>query len=129
LIASNESGKRLASHERAARDAADAVRNLRAAYDALQVERQSVEEAHRSLLALDPSYPDVLPEEKEYVDAWRELAPCIEDELNMRLESEIVDAAAKSANGYEIERLPEHLQVLARERRRELIRNRTRQEQ
>jgi|SRR3954447_16891404 chromosome segregation ATPase len=109
---------------------AEAARNLRSAHDALQAQRRAVEEARRDLLALDRSAPAVVPpEEPAYEDAWRDLAPLVKDELDVRLESEIVAAAAKSGNVHEIERLPEHLQVLARERRRELIRSRTRQKQ
>jgi predicted nucleic acid-binding Zn-ribbon protein len=120
----------VAARDRAARDAADAARNLRAAYEGLQAERQSVEAARRSLVALDPSSRTaVLPEEPEYADAWHDLAPRVKEELDIQLESELVDAAAKSGNVYEIDRLPEHLQILARERRRELIRNRMPQEQ
>jgi predicted nucleic acid-binding Zn-ribbon protein len=120
----------VAARDRAARDAADAARNLRAAYEGLQAERQSVEAARRSLVALDPSSQTaVLPEEPEYADAWHDLAPRVKEELDIQLESELVDAAAKSGNVYEIDRLPEHLQILARERRRELIRNRMPQEQ
>jgi chromosome segregation ATPase len=120
----------VAARDRAAKDAADAARNLRAAHDGLQANRQAVEDARRRLLSLDRSSKTVVPpEEPTYEAAWRELAPVVENELDVRLESEIVAAAAKSGNIHEIERLPEHLQVLARERRRELIRSRTRQKQ
>jgi chromosome segregation ATPase len=120
----------VAARDRAAKDAADAARNLRAAHDGLQANRQTVEEARRRLLSLDRSSKTVVPpEEPTYEAAWRELAPVVENELDVRLETEIVAAAAKSGNIHEIERLPEHLQVLARERRRELIRSRARQKQ
>ena len=123
-------GAAVAARDRAAQEAADAALRLRSAHQGLQAERQAVEEARRSLLALDrTAQAAVPPEEPAYADAWRDLAPLLEEELDVRLESEIVAAAAKSGNVHEIERLPEHLQVLARERRRELIRSRARQNQ
>jgi hypothetical protein len=120
----------VAARDRAAEHAAEAARSLRSAHEALQAQRRGVVQAQRDLLALDRSAQVVVPaEEPAYEDAWHELAPLVEDELDVRLDSEIVAAAAKSGNVHEIERLPEHLQVLARERRRELIRSRTRQKQ
>ena len=49
------------------------------------------------------------------------VVPLVEQELNRRLESELVAQAAASSNPFDIESLPAHLQALARERRRDFL--------
>lgn len=109
----------------AAEEAARAARELRAAYDRLQEARQGVEDARAALRDLDVR--DDRPGEVEqtpFEDEWRSLAPLVEDELDTQVQLQVVAAAAASNNPLDIEALPEHLQVLARARRNELLRAR-----
>jgi chromosome segregation ATPase len=111
------------ARQTAEEEAANAARQLRAAYDRLQQVRQAVDEAQAALdnLGIRPDAP-LEPEQSVFQDEWQSLAPLVENELNTRLEAQMVAAAADSGNPFDIEALPAHLQVLARARRRELLR-------
>jgi chromosome segregation ATPase len=113
------------ARQTAAEQAAGAARQLRTAYDRLQLARQGVEDAHAALRELGIRDVPVDPEPTPFEDEWQALAPLVEAELDTRLQSQLVAAAAASNNHYDIEALPQHLQVLARARRRELHGRRT----
>ena len=119
--------KAVEARQTAAEEAADAVRQLRAAYDRLERARVAVGDAQAAVRNLGISRdPPVEPEQTLFEDEWQSLAPLVENELNTRLDAQIVAAAAGSGNPYDIDALPQHLQVLARARRRELLRHRDR---
>jgi uncharacterized protein YlxW (UPF0749 family) len=52
--------------------------------------------------------------------AWRRLVDVVRSRIDERLQDEAVEAAARSFQGYEINKLPEHLQAHARQLRASL---------
>jgi hypothetical protein len=101
-------------------EAANAARQLIAALAAIDEARAEVAEAHRQLRVADRQAAPVPPEPSIFDEPWHELAPLVEAELGRRLESEAVEAVARSMNGRLIEDLPEHLRELARQRQQAL---------
>jgi DNA repair exonuclease SbcCD ATPase subunit len=68
------------------------------------------------------SYDFTVPGEPEPLQAaWERLVAAARTRIVERLDDEIVDAAARSLAGHDIDKLPEHLQVLARERRQQFF--------
>jgi DNA repair ATPase RecN len=107
-------------------EAAEAADRLATAIDAIATARASVRETEKRLRALDRSARTVVPPETNVFDErWRALAPMVEAELGVRLESELVEAAVRSGNHLSVKSLPDHLQELARQRQRDLMRART----
>jgi hypothetical protein len=96
--------------------AAKAARQLVAALAAIDDAREAVDEAHRRLRKVDRKAAPLPPEPSIFDEPWHELAPLVEAELGRRLESEAVEAVARSMNFRLIEDLPEHLRELARQR-------------
>ncbi|MBA2333023.1 MAG: hypothetical protein H0V94_09565 [Actinobacteria bacterium] len=95
----------------------------------------AIEDALASFAAYDRSYDDVAaaradvgpgydvtdpPEPVQLVEAWERLVETVRSKIDEQLEDEVVESAARSFAGYEIEKLPEHLQATARARRRRL---------
>lgn len=104
-------------------EAAAAVSEVLAALERTSSARAELQKAHHHLRTIDADAPKVLPPEPTvFDDRWQRLAPLIEAELGVRLESELLDAAARSANPRAIDDLPEHLRELARQRRNDLHR-------
>jgi chromosome segregation ATPase len=117
--------KAVQAREAAAERAAHAARELRAAHDHLEETRQGVENARAALQKLDHRAAALAePEPRTFEDEWHSLAPLVEQELNTQLEVQIVAAAVASNNPLDMEALPDHLQVLARARRNDLLRRR-----
>ena len=109
-----------AALERAARTAAAVV----AALDEVEGARTYVTETHHRLRSIDPTASADAPAEPTSFDEhWQIVAPMIERELGRRLESQMVEAAARSRNVTAIDDLPAHLREIARDRRRSLLRN------
>jgi hypothetical protein len=115
-----------------ARDAAlargaEAAEALLAAIDALTAARTSLNEAHRQLRKVDIETPKALPPEPSlYDEQWRALAPLVEVELGVQLESELVAAAIRNPSPMVLDQLPEHLRELASQQKRDLQRERIR---
>jgi chromosome segregation ATPase len=88
--------------------------------------RQAVTEASERLAALDPRTPKarpVAPEEPDTLhEPWQRLVTAVKDQVDEELETEIIDAAARSNAPYAINALPEHLRAVAMERRRKMQR-------
>ena len=88
--------------------------------------RQAVSEASERLVALEPRTPRgraVGPEEPDTLhEPWQRLITLVKDQLDEELETEIIDAAARSNAPYAINALPEHLRAVAMERRRKMQR-------
>ena len=103
-------------------EASDAAAELGSAIERIASARDALQEAHKRLRNLDRQAPRTLPPEPcDFDERWRTLAPKVEAELGVRLETELVEAAARSNNYLMVEQLPEHLQELARQRKRDLI--------
>jgi chromosome segregation ATPase len=102
-------------------EASEAAARLAAAIDAIATARDRIGEAQKRLRAIDRRAPSAVPPEtSEFNERWRALAPKVEAELGLQLESELVEAAARSPNYLVLQSLPMHLQELARQRQREL---------
>ena len=88
--------------------------------------RQAVREAGERIATLDPRTPgrrSVAPEEPDTLhEPWQRLVTLVKEQLDEELETEIVEAAARSNAPYAINALPEHLRAVAMERRRKLQR-------
>jgi chromosome segregation ATPase len=109
----------------AVRQAADAAAGLRAAVERLDEAREAVAAAEAALRRLDVSAAVTAePEPVNFEEEWSSVAPLVEQELNERLKMQIVAAAAESVNPLDIESLPEELKLLARARRREILKTR-----
>jgi chromosome segregation ATPase len=103
--------------------AAAAARELRASLERLTAARKAVTETRKALRHLVPGpQPLVEPEVSSLDDEWTSLAPLLEQELNLRLQMQVVAAAAESENPQDALSLPRHLQVLVQARRDELRR-------
>lgn len=85
--------------------------------------RDDVAKAHEQLRSLDPSVGRVAPDEPDILhEPWQLLVAAVKAELDERLESDIVEAAARSHLPSAINSLPQHLRILAQQRRNELQR-------
>jgi chromosome segregation ATPase len=88
--------------------------------------RRAVTEASERVAALDSQTPRgraVAPEEPDTLhDPWQRLVTVVKDQLDEELETDIIDAAARSNAPYAINALPEHLRAVAMERRRKMQR-------
>jgi hypothetical protein len=101
---------------------------LKAAHDLLEQRRGDVVDAVNALRRLrPPTRVQVSAEPDNFNKEWRSVAPLVEQELNRRLEGELVAQAARSSNPLDIDSLPAHLQALARERRMEMLQQRRRE--
>jgi hypothetical protein len=113
-----------AIRERDARlaEASEAAARLAAVIDAIATARDGLREGQRQLRAIDRRAPSPMPREpSEFSERWCALAPKVEAELGVQLETELVEAAARSSNYHVLESLPMHLQELARQRQRQLL--------
>ena len=89
----------------------------------VEAKREAVVQAHEQLRSLDPSVARVAPDEPDILhEPWQLLAAAVKAELEEQLESDIVEAAARSHLPSAINALPQHLRVLALQRRNELQR-------
>ena len=92
----------------------------------VEVRRAAVEAARKRVLVLDPSGPSgragAHDEPDTLHEPWQRMVAAVKDQLDEELETEVVDAAARSNAPYAINALPEHLRAVALERRRQLHR-------
>jgi chromosome segregation ATPase len=110
------------ARDEAAERASAAAAALRSAHEELRKARDGVGAAVRRLRRLDRTAAASVPlESVAFEQRWRQLAPLVEQELDVQLQIVAVAAAAQSGNARDIERLPAHLQPIARERRKELF--------
>ena len=107
----------------AARDATEAIAALTDALQQLTTEREEVEQRTADLADSGVSI-DVPPEPPEFDEAMGRLTRFVRGLLDEQLEDEILEAAARSTRAQAIEDLPPHLQEAARNRRRDLARQR-----
>jgi chromosome segregation ATPase len=97
--------------------AAEAIAQLIVSFERLDAARdelaQRVAEAESHL----QRRPHVEPEPEKLAEEWARLIEFIGTRAQLRLDDELVEAAASDPTGFEIKKLPQHLQVLARQRR------------
>ncbi|HZG34333.1 MAG TPA: hypothetical protein VEY87_00655 [Gaiellaceae bacterium] len=105
----------------------DAAAALNTAVDLLQeidARRAAVTEAREQLGQVEPrSRGDRAPEEPDVLhEPWQRMVATVKAQLDEALEIDIVEAAARSNAPSALNSLPQHLRVLASERRRQLQR-------
>lgn len=106
-------------------EAADALGSAVALLGEVDGHRAAVKEAHKKLRSLDPAAGRAAPEEADVLhEPWQRMVSLVRTELDEELESDIVEAAARSDAPHAINSLPQHLRILATERRREIQRER-----
>ena len=104
--------------EAAALDAAAAIEDALASFAAYE---RSYDDVAAARIDVGPGYDVTDPPEPEQLgEAWERLVEFVRSKIDEQLEDEVVESAARSFAGYEIEKLPEHLQAAARARRRRL---------
>jgi DNA repair exonuclease SbcCD ATPase subunit len=95
------------------------VAELIASFERLDAARASTGDRVTEFEARAGRQVDVDPEPAELEQQWAELVDFVRARAQVRLDEELVEAAAASPGGYDIKKLPEHLQVIAHRRRRE----------
>ncbi len=84
--------------------------------------RVSVAEAHGRLRALEPTARESVPPEPDTLEEkWAEFASVFQERTGRQLETDLVDAAARSVTLRAIDELPGHLRELALQRRHDLM--------
>lgn len=122
----NELAARLAERDAAANEAASAVDVLLGRLDELAARREAVAAAGEAVRALSGERAEMPPEPSALLEQWERLTERVSTQLGRELETQLIEAAARSPLGNAIEDLPAHLRILATERRRALIRESSR---
>jgi chromosome segregation ATPase len=107
----------ISGRDAALEQASVAVMEVATAIERVEAARKAVETASRELRSLSSKAVNAPPEPTDFADRWRAIAPLLEQELGRRLETELVEAAARSTNPLMLRSLPEHLQQFALQRR------------
>lgn len=121
LAAYHAFGRAVESRDTAAREAGRAIDDLVAGLELLHRLQKAVAAAARAVPPEFDVSPGELPQDFEV--AWQRLVDVVRVRIDERLQDDAVEEAARSFHGYEINKLPEHLQALARRRRAELTRD------
>jgi hypothetical protein len=110
-----------------ARDVVARLREYEAAGEVVRNAWQAVPTGPGGRKAIESERAGELTHEPTVVaDSLELLAEAVRDRLGGELERDLVEAAARSPMGHDIQFLPAHLQALARERRLAIHRERTR---
>ena len=107
----------------AADRAAEAIVQLIVSVERLEAARAATAELVAETESHRGRHPAVEPEPENFQNEWTRLTDFIRERAQLALDDELVEAAASSPLGFEIEKLPEHLQVIARQRIREKLRS------
>lgn len=111
----------VSSRDDAAAHAASAIDEVIAALTLLSGLQDAVAAASR---AVPPEFDVSSVEPPDVIEsAWQRLVDYVRSRIEERLQDEAVEAAARSFQGYEINKLPEHLQALARQLRADLTKD------
>jgi chromosome segregation ATPase len=102
--------------------AAEAILHLIASFERLDAARAATAERVAETEPHLRSRAEVGPEPEELEQEWTRLVDFVSRRAQLRLDDELVEAAASSPSGFEINKLPQELRVIARQRRRELLR-------
>jgi chromosome segregation ATPase len=111
-----------AARDDAALRAAEAIAHVIRSVERLEAARASTAERVAELEARRRRRVEVDPEPAELNEHWAQLVDFVTARVQRRLDEELVEAAASSPGGQDIEKLPEHLQVVAKRRRNERLR-------
>ncbi|HKI24601.1 MAG TPA: hypothetical protein VKA24_14405 [Gaiellaceae bacterium] len=103
----------------AADRAAEAIAQLLVAVEGLEAARAATAERVAETASYRGRQPTIDPEPENFAHEWTRLVDFIRERAQLALDDELVEAAASSPLGFEIDKLPEHLQVIARQRFRE----------
>lgn len=118
LAAYEAFSRAVASRDAAATDATHAIDAVISGLELVHRLQDAVVAASR---AVPPAFDISTGEPPEHLEAaWRELVDLVRSRVDERLQDEAVEAAARSFQGYEINKLPEHLQAHARQLRASL---------
>ena len=126
----NEAKRRLAARvgerDAAAGEVAHTIAQLLSNLDELAAARDAVTAASEAVRDVSGrgELRDAPPEPDAFRGSWERLVERIRSDLGEELENDLVEAAARSPEGYAIKDLPAHLRVLATERRRALFKRR-----
>jgi len=107
----------------AADRAAEAIAQLIVAVEGLDGARAAMAERVAETASYRGRPPAVEPEPENFQNEWMRLIDFIRERMQLDLDDELVEAAASSPLGFEIDKLPDHLQVIARQRFREKSRS------
>jgi hypothetical protein len=111
-----------AGRDDAALRASEAIAQLIASFEQLEAARASTAEQQAELEAHVRRTVDVDPEPAELAERWAELVDFVSSQAQLQLDEELLEAAVSSPGGHDIQKLPEHLQVIAQRRRSERTR-------
>jgi chromosome segregation ATPase len=103
----------------AADRAAEAIAQLIVAVEGLEAARAATAERVAETASYLGRRPAIEPEPENFEHEWTRLIDFFRERAQLALDDELVEAAASSPLGFEIDKLPEHLQVIARQRFRE----------
>jgi chromosome segregation ATPase len=106
----------------AANRAAEAIVHLIASFERLDAAREATAERVAETGAQKRRRAEVEPEPEELEQEWTRLIDFVSGRAQLLLDDELVDAAASSPGGHDIDKLPQDLQVVARRRRTERLR-------
>jgi chromosome segregation ATPase len=107
----------------AANRAVEAILQLIASFERLDAAREKVIERVAEAQTHLGRRPEVALEPEKLELEWARLIAFVRERAQLALDIELVEAAVSSPLGHEIEKLPEHLQVIARRRWQEQIRS------
>ena len=99
--------------------AAEAIAQLIVSFERLDAARDEMAERVAEAESHLRRRIEVEPEPEKLEQEWARLIDFIGTRAQLRLDDKLVDAAASDPTGFEIQKLPQHLQVIARQRRRE----------
>jgi chromosome segregation ATPase len=108
--------------DNAANRVAEGILQLIASFERLDAARDEVAERAAETHSHLGRRPEVAPEPEELELEWARLIDFVREQAQLALDDELVDAAVSSPLGHEIQKLPDHLQVIARRRWQERIR-------
>jgi len=111
----------VSARDDAADRAAEAIAQLIVSIERLEAARTEAAELAAETESHRGHPPAVEPEPENFQNEWMRLIDFIRERMQLDLDDELVEAAASSPLGFEIDKLPEHLQVIARRRLREKI--------
>jgi hypothetical protein len=107
------------ARDEAANRAAEVIAQLISSFEELDAARAAMAERLAETESRLGRRLEVEPEPANIEQEWARLVDFIRTRAQLALDDDIVEAAALSPMGHEIEKLPQHLQVVARRRRRE----------
>ena len=108
--------------------AAEAMAQLIVSFERLDAAREELAERVAEAESRLRRRIEVAPEPERLEQEWARLIDFVRTRAQLRLDDELVDTAASDPTGFQIRKLPEHLQGIARQRRRERMTSESRSE-